>query len=88
MAESLMINLTLKGMKRHEAHEYVSKLTAKVKQTGKSLFQVCLEDNIIRKYLTVQELEYILDPKNYLGAYDTLIQRAINYAKGVISRVA
>ena len=88
MAESLMINLTLKGMKRHEAHEYVSKLTAKVKQTGKSLFQVCLEDNIIRKYLTVQELEYILDPKNYLGAYDTLIQRAINYAKGLINRVA
>ncbi|MEM0131086.1 MAG: adenylosuccinate lyase [Saccharolobus sp.] len=88
MAESLMINLTLKGMKRHEAHEYVSKLTAKVKQTGKSLFQVCLEDNIIHKYLTVQELEYILDPKNYLGAYDTLIQRAINYAKGLINRVA
>ncbi|TRM96270.1 adenylosuccinate lyase [Sulfolobus sp. B1] len=85
MAESLMINLTLKGMNRHEAHRYVSKLTEKVKQTGKSLLEVCLEDQIISSYFSNDELKNILDVYKYLGSYDKLIDRAINYAKGVIS---
>ncbi|TRM85347.1 adenylosuccinate lyase, partial [Sulfolobus sp. A20-N-G8] len=57
MAESLMINLTLKGMNRHEAHRYVSKLLEKVKQTGKSLLEVCLEDQIISSYFSNDELK-------------------------------
>ncbi|QGA54958.1 adenylosuccinate lyase [Sulfolobus sp. E5-1-F] len=84
MAESLMINLTLKGMKRHEAHQYVNKLTSKVRQTGKTLLEVCLEDSLILSYFSKQELENILNPKNYLGSYDKLIERTISYAKGII----
>ncbi|WP_338599949.1 adenylosuccinate lyase [Sulfolobus tengchongensis] len=84
MAESLMINLTLKGMKRHEAHQYVNKLTSKVKQTGKSLLEVCLEDNLILSYFSRNELEEILNPKNYLGSYYKLIERAISYSQEVI----
>lgn len=87
MAESLMIALTLKGMKRHEAHQYVSKLAALARQYNKSLLEVCLEDKQILNYLSKEELKNVLTPNNYLGSYEKLINRAINYAKKIIEEI-
>lgn len=85
MAESLMINLTLKGMKRHEAHKLASELAKKARVKGKDYYEVCKESEVLRKYFSEDELKKILDPANYLGMYSYLINRALGYASKVLN---
>ncbi|MCY0874080.1 MAG: adenylosuccinate lyase [Acidianus infernus] len=79
MAESLMINLTLKGMPRHIAHELSMKLSRDAENNGRSLLEEAMENEVIKKYFTADEIRRILDPNNYLGQTEYLIQRAIKY---------
>lgn len=79
MAESLMINLTLKGLPRHKAHELVMKLSREAEKEGKSLLEVALNDHEISKYFTKDELLEVLNPEKYLGQVEPLIYRAIKY---------
>ncbi len=81
MAESLMINLTLKGMPRHKAHKLVSEIAREVRSDGISFIEASLKDHDVGKVFNRDELEKILDPRNYLGEYNQLIERSINYYK-------
>ncbi len=81
MAESLMINLTLAGLPRHEAHELVMKLSREAESNNTSLLEVALKNETIIKLIGIEKLKEILDPKKYLGVYDKLIDRSLNYAK-------
>jgi len=84
MSESLMIALTQKGLPRHKAHELLRELSREVLQSNKSLFEVAVNDERVRKYLTIEEIRQYLEPSNYLGSYKELIRRTIEYAKSVI----
>lgn len=86
MAESLMINLTLKGMSRHKAHELVSKLSKNVRSSNKSLEEVALEDPIVKSYFSENEIKNILDYRKYLGQINYLIDRSIEYYKIALNR--
>ncbi len=86
MAESLMINLTLKGIPRHKAHELVSKLSKNVRSSSKSLEEVALQDPIVRSYFSENEIKDILDYRKYLGQINELINRSIEYYKNVLNR--
>ncbi|AWR97213.1 adenylosuccinate lyase [Acidianus sulfidivorans JP7] len=79
MAESLMINLTLKGLARHKAHELSMRLSREAEKEGKSLLDVALSDTEVTKYLSKDELSSILNPENYLGELKNLIARSLNY---------
>ncbi|MEW9490825.1 MAG: adenylosuccinate lyase [Candidatus Aramenus sulfurataquae] len=87
MAESLMINLTLKGMARHKAHEIVSRLSKTVRSTGKTLEEVAMEDETVRKYMSPDEIRKSLDYTQYLGQVNALIGRAIEYYRRVLEGV-
>ncbi len=87
MAESLMINLTLRGMARHEAHRLASDISKEVRTTGSSFLDVCLKREEVTKIFTERELREILDPKNYLGEYNKLIDRSIDYYNQVRKQV-
>ena len=85
MAESLMINLTLAGVPRHKAYELVMKISREAEQNNKSLLEMVLENEEIMKILGKDKIIEILNPYNYLGQYKELINRAISYAKNVIT---
>jgi adenylosuccinate lyase len=81
MAEAVMIKLVEKGMPRHEAHKLLSELALTV--GNEDFYAVLIRNEIVRKYLTPEEVAKILDPRSYLGNYKELIDRAVSYAKNV-----
>ena len=85
LTEAVMNKLILKGMSRSEAHKLLRELTRKY--VGKlSFFDAIKQDPEIRRYLTDEDLKDITY-ENYLGCFDKLIERAINYAKEIIKYV-
>jgi adenylosuccinate lyase len=75
MTEHLMIGLVKKGIGRQEAHELLRQCSMKVLKENKTLKEVLLENNVIKKNFTEEELDKYLDPKNYLG---TAVQQVEN----------
>ncbi|EZQ03072.1 MULTISPECIES: adenylosuccinate lyase [Acidianus] len=84
MAESLMINLTLRGLPRHKAHELVMELSRKAEREGKSLQEVALESEQMLRYISKDDIKIITDPKRYLGSYSQLIDRSLQYFRDII----
>jgi len=77
MAESLMTKLISKDMGRGEAHELMRKTSLKAVQQNKTLKQVFLEENKKMKMLTQKEVDEALNPKNYLGASEQIVDRVV-----------
>ena len=81
MAEAVMVKLVEKGMPRHEAHKLLSELSAMV--GNEDFYTVLMGNENVRRYLTQEDIAKALDPRNYLGNYRELVDRALNYAKSV-----
>ena len=77
MAESLMTKLINKGMGRGESHELMRKISLKTIEKNVSLKEVFLEENKKLNLLTQGEVDEALDPKNYLGASEQIVDRVI-----------
>jgi adenylosuccinate lyase len=77
MAESLMTTLINKGMGRGDAHELMRKTALQAVSERKSLKEMVLETMEDSDLITPAEIETALDPKNYLGATDEIIDRVI-----------
>ncbi len=77
MAESLMTTLIGEGMGRGDAHELMRKISLRAVEENKTLKEVFLEENEKSKLLTVKEVEDALNPKNYLGASEKIVERVI-----------
>jgi len=67
MSEAIMLALTKKGMSRQEAHELLRQLAIKSASENKPFREILLENEVVRKMLTVEEIDEILKPENYLG---------------------
>jgi adenylosuccinate lyase len=78
MSEAVMIALTKKGMNRQEAHELLRKLTIRSETEKRHLGDILLEDATINKRLSKKEIDFALNPKNYLG---TVLQQVENIVK-------
>ncbi len=76
MAESLTLALGVK-LGRGEAYRLVQEVCQRVVASGKTLRQEVLEDHDIQEHLSSDEIDLALDPKNYLGSTDALIDRAL-----------
>ncbi|MEM3517059.1 MAG: adenylosuccinate lyase [Candidatus Bathyarchaeia archaeon] len=76
MAEHLMIKLVEKNVGRQEAHELLRKSTIKAFNEDKPLKDVLLEEGIL-KYLTEEELDYCLNPRNYIGEAEKIVNEVI-----------
>ena len=79
MSESVMITLVKKGVPRQEAHELLRQLTIKSASEHKPFKQTLQEDALVSSKLSEKEIDYALNPKNYLG---TAVKQAERFAKG------
>ncbi len=77
MAESLMTKLIGKGMGRGDAHELMRKTALKAAAENKSLKEVFIEENKKLNLLAEKEIDEALDPENYLGFTEEVIDRVI-----------
>ena len=81
MTEHLMIGLVKKGIGRQEAHEMLRQASMKVMKENKSLKEVLLENETIKKKFTEEELDWYLNPKNYLGTAVEQVENVIRKLK-------
>ena len=77
MAESVMTTLIGKGMGRGDAHELMRKTALKAIEENKTLKEIFSEENKKMKLLTIKEINDALNPENYLGATEKIIDRVI-----------
>ena len=78
MTENLMLGLVKKGIGRQDAHELLRQASMKVIKENKSLKEVLLKNETIKKKFTGKELDWYLDPKNYIG---TAVEQVENVIK-------
>lgn len=88
MSENVMVKLVEKGLARTEAHEILRDIVRITQQSNLSFKEALLKDERIMRYLSVEEIEELLKPENYLGEIDKLIDRALRYAEKVFEGIS
>ncbi|MCW4022916.1 MAG: adenylosuccinate lyase [Candidatus Bathyarchaeota archaeon] len=81
MSESVMLTLAKKGLGRQKAHELIRQLAVKSHNEEREFKDVLSENSTIKELLTPEELEKVMDPRNYLGTVPQQIQRVIKKTK-------
>ena len=81
MSESVMLTLAKKGLGRQKAHELIRQLAVKSHNEEREFKDVLSENVTIKQLLTPEELEKVMDPRNYLGTVPQQIQRVIEKTK-------
>lgn len=64
---------------RLEAHEIVQAACQRTVETGKSLYEELMSEPAISENLSQEEIEAALDPADYLGSADELVERALAF---------
>ncbi len=77
MAEAVMTRLVEKGMGRGDAHELVRTCSLKAAGENKQLLTVLLENPKVGKLLKKKELEEVMNPRNYLGVSDKIVDQVV-----------
>jgi adenylosuccinate lyase len=77
MAESVMIELTKKGMNRQDAHERVRVASMQALAEERSLADILVTDPEIIRFCSKQELEQLLAPDSYIGTSLHQVERVI-----------
>jgi len=77
MAEAVMTKLVEKGMGRGDAHELVRTCSLKAACDNKHLLSVLLENPKVAKLLKKKELEEVMNPRNYLGVSDKIVDHVV-----------
>ena len=84
MAESVMIELTKKGMDRQDAHEIVRVASMTAFETKTPVSLILSENKDVSRYLKKDEIESLLLPDNYIGTsewqVDNLIKKLLPLA--------
>jgi len=77
MAESVMIELTKKGMSRQDAHERVRLASMLALAENRPLAMVLAADSAVMRYCSKQDLEQLLSPDSYIGTAVEQVERVI-----------
>lgn len=77
MAEAVMTKLVEKGMGRGEAHELMRTCSQKAITKEEDLLAVLTSDTTVSKYLNKKELVDTLNPRNYLGVSDKIVDNIV-----------
>jgi len=77
MAEAVMTKLVEKGMGRGDAHELMRICSLKAVNEIKQLHSVLLENSKVAKLLKKKELEDVMNPRNYLGVSDKIVDHVV-----------
>jgi adenylosuccinate lyase len=77
MAEAVMTKLVEKGMGRGDAHDLVRTCSLKAASENKHLLSVLLGNPKVAKLLKKKELEEVMNPRNYLGVSDKIVDHVV-----------
>jgi len=77
MSEAVMLALAKKGLGRQKAHELTRELAIKSHNEQRAFKEVLSEDNTVKKLLNKQEIEEVMDPRNYLGTATKQVEQVI-----------
>jgi adenylosuccinate lyase len=77
MAEAVMTKLVEKGMGRGDAHELMRTCSLKAASENKQLLSILIENPKIAKILKKKELEEAMNPRNYLGVSDKIVDQVV-----------
>ncbi len=83
MAESVMIHLTQKGMGRQEAHEVARQAAMVAIRDGGQYRDALMADETIVGMLGEDGIAAAVDPANYVGPVDSIIDQVILETKGL-----
>ncbi len=81
LSERLMIALVKRGVGRQTAHEIVRKLSMRSYSTGRSIFEIAMEDKSVRSILSPDEMKGLLDPSSYIGVGEDIAKEEFYRAK-------
>jgi 3-carboxy-cis,cis-muconate cycloisomerase len=86
MSEAVMMGLAPK-VGKSKAHHLVYAAAGKAMDTGCTLRKALLEDSEINKLLTVEEIDRLLDPANYVGSAGEMVDKVLaNYSRTLKSQ--
>lgn len=81
MSEAVMLALAKKGLGRQKAHELTRQLAIKSHNEQRLFKQVLAENSTAKKLLSPEEIEQVMDPRNYLGTAPRQIELVIEKTK-------
>jgi 3-carboxy-cis,cis-muconate cycloisomerase len=76
LAEAVAIALA-KHMGKLPAHHLIERAASRALESGRSLRDVLLEDKQVREHLSETEINKLLDPKNYTGSAESMIDQVL-----------
>jgi adenylosuccinate lyase len=81
MAESVMQALVKNGLARDDSYKIVRNASVKSRESGKSYKEILLNDKIVMATLEDKELEFALNPKNYIGSSKKIVSIVYDLVK-------
>lgn len=86
MAEAVMIELTRRGMNRQDAHAALRRCSSAALRKDAPLATVLREDNEVRKYISEQEIEELIDPWKYLGSATETVEHVVRALRPIVRK--
>jgi adenylosuccinate lyase len=77
MAESVMIELTRRGMNRQDAHERIRSASMQALAEGKALADVLGTDTEVLRYCPKSDIAALLNPDSYIGTAVKQVERVV-----------
>ena len=77
LAESVMVELTRRGMGRQEAHEVLRESSMQALKGGKTLASVLAGNRKVTALIPRKEIEALLEPERYIGTAPEQVDRLI-----------
>ena len=82
MAESVMMGLA-KSLGKLKSHQLVASITVKALKEKKILKDALVEDELIRKYLSINQIDDLLNPSSYLGETEKMIEAILKKSESI-----
>jgi len=76
MAEAVMMGIAPK-IGRNQAHNLVFGAAGKAWDKGITLREALIDDEKVREHLSLDEIDKLIDPANYIGSADNMIKRVL-----------
>ncbi len=77
MAEAVMMAMVRKGVGRQDAHEMMRRISMKAADTGTHLREQMTADKAVSALFKPEEMDAMLDPKNYIGEAEEIVERTL-----------